>query len=189
MKKSKENTINNMKASAFGGKWQITRFILILLPIVWICFPMYDYVKIESVDAPVETGYISLITLIQSIFSYVIKKDTSAVSLDVWLTDKVYFCILILIVCIIVFSIASLIISLFSVGKGAMIRIILFQVICYIVVIGLGYLPLYYSSDPNVGFSSSIGFKMVSLTYLLIIESHRQVDKKLNPTKYKQSTQ
>lgn len=184
MKKSKKNIIDNMKASAFGGKLQITRFILILLPLVLVFFPLYDYVKIESVDAPVETGYISLITFIQSIFNYVTKKDTGAVSLDVWLTDKVYFYTLILIVCIIVFSLVGLIISLFSVGKGAKIRNILFQVICYIVVIGLGYLPLYYSSDPNVGFSSSIGYRMVTLTYLLIIELHRQVDKKLNMTKY-----
>ncbi len=183
MKRSKENIINNMKASAFGGKLQIIRFILILLPIVWICFPMYDYVKIDSVDAPAELGVISFITLIQSIFNSITKTDTGAVTLDVWLSDKVYFCTLILIVCIIVFSLAGLIISLFSVGKGAMIRNMLFQVICLIVVIGLGYLPLYYSSDPNVGFSSSIGLRMVSLTYCLIIEMHRQVDKKLNVTK------
>lgn len=188
MKKSKENTINNMKASAFGGKWQITRFIHILLPIVWICFPMYDYVKIESVDAPTESGVVSFITLIQSILNSITKTDTGAVTLDVWLSDKVYFCILILIVCIIVFSIAGLIISLFSVGKGAMIRNILFQGICCIVVIGLGYLPLHYSSDPNVGFSSSIGFRMVSSTYLLIIELHRQVDKKLNVTKHEENS-
>ncbi len=172
--------INNMKSSAFGGKLQIIRFILILSPIVWMCFPMYDYLKFDLVDDSMELVDVSLITLIQSIIA---AGNNDATALDVWMSDKAHFYILILIILITVFSMFGMIFSLFSVGKGALIRNMLFNAICCIVITCVSILPLNDSLSTYI-FSSSIGIRWVLLSYFIMFSLHKEVDKKLNPSKY-----
>ena len=45
-----ERVLNNIKTSAFGGKEQITRFILMFSPLAWMCLPMYSQLNAETFE-------------------------------------------------------------------------------------------------------------------------------------------
>ena len=167
-----DRILNNIKTSAFGGKEQITRFILMFSPLLWMCLPMYSQLNRETF----ETTNISLITLIKSIIATVGNADNGAMTFDMWLSDKAYFCILLLIACIIIFSLADIISSLFSIGKNALKRNMIFHIINFVVFFGVSILPIIGEN----GISSSIGVIFTFISYLSVGSCHKIIDKKLN---------
>lgn len=167
-----ERVLNNIKTSAFGGKEQIARFILMFSPLAWMCLPMYSQLNTETF----ETTNISLITLVKSIIATIGGGDNGAMTFDMWLSDKAYFGILLLIACIIVFSLADIISSLFSIGKKALKRNMVFHIINFVVCFGVALIPLMGEN----GISSSIGVIMTLASYLSVGLLHKAIDKKLN---------
>ncbi len=167
-----DRVLNNIKTSAFGGPLQITRFVLMFSPLLWMCLPMYSQLNTETF----EITNISLITLIKSIIVTVGNGDNGAMTFDVWLSDKAYFCILLLIACIIVFSLADIISSLFSIGKNALKRNMIFHIINFVIFFVMSILPIVGEN----GISSSIGVIMILITYLSVGSCHKIIDKKLN---------
>ena len=167
-----DRVLNNIKTSAFGGALQITRFVLMFSPLAWMCLPMYTQLNTETF----ETTNISLITLIKSIIATVGNADNGAMTFDMWLSDKSYFCILLLIACIIIFSLADIISSLFSIGKKALKRNMIFHIINFVVFFGVSILPIIGEN----GISSSIGVIMILITYSSVGSCHKIIDKKLN---------
>lgn len=167
-----DRVLNNIKTSAFGGKEQITRFVLMFSPLLWMCLPMYSQLNTETF----ETTNISLITLIKSIIATVGNADNGAMTFDMWLSDKAYFGILLLIACIIIFSLADIISSLFSIGKNALKRNMVFHIINFVVVFGVSILPIIGEN----GISSSIGVRFIFISYLFVGLYHKIIDKKLN---------
>lgn len=165
-----DRVLNNIKASAFGGKEQIFRFIMMFSPLLWMCMPMYTQLNRETL----ESTNISLITLIKSIIATVTKAD-NGMNLDMWLSDKAYFFTLVLIACIIIFSLAEIISSLFSVGKNALKRNRIFHYINLVICFIISCLPI------ANGFSHSIGITFVLITYMQVGRLHKSVNKKLNP--------
>ncbi len=167
-----DRILNNIKTSAFGGKEQITRFILMFSPLLWMCLPMYSQLNRETF----ETTNISLITLIKSIIATVGNADNGAMTFDMWLSDKVYFCILLLMACIIIFSLADIISSLFSIGKNALKRNMIFHIINFVIFFAVSILPIIGEN----GISSSIGVIFTFISYLSVGSCHKIIDKKLN---------
>ena len=167
-----DRVLNNIKTSAFGGGLQITRFILMFSPLLWMCLPMYSQLNRETF----ETTNISLITLIKSIIATVGNADNGAMTFDMWLSDKAYFCILLLIACIIIFSLADIISSLFSIGKNALKRNMIFHIINFVVFFAVSILPIIGEN----GIRSSIGVIFTFISYLSVGSCHKIIDKKLN---------
>ncbi len=167
-----DRVLNNIKTSAFGGKEQITRFILMFSPLLWMCLPMYSQLNRETF----ETTNISLITLIKSIIATVGNADNGAMTFDMWLSDKAYFCILLLIACIIIFSLADIISSLFSIGKNALKRNMIFHIINFVIFFAVSILPIIGEN----GIRSSIGVIFTFISYLSVGSCHKIIDKKLN---------
>lgn len=167
-----DRVLNNIKTSAFGGKEQITRFILMFSPLLWMCLPMYSQLNRETF----ETTNISLITLIKSIIATVGNADNGAMTFDMWLSDKAYFCILLLIGCIIIFSLADIISSLFSIGKNALKRNMIFHIINFVIFFAVSILPIIGEN----GIRSSIGVIFTFISYLSVGSCHKIIDKKLN---------
>lgn len=167
-----DRVLNNIKTSAFGGKEQITRFILMFSPLLWMCLPMYSQLNRETF----ETTNISLITLIKSIITTVGNADNGAMTFDMWLSDKAYFCILLLIACIIIFSLADIISSLFSIGKNALKRNMIFHIINFVIFFAVSILPIIGEN----GIRSSIGVIFTFISYLSVGSCHKIIDKKLN---------
>ncbi len=165
-----DRVLNNIKTSAFGGKDQIIRFVLMFSPLLWMCLPMYTQLNHETF----ETTNISLITLIKSIIATVTNADNGAMTFDMWLSDKAYFCTLILIACVIVFSLADIISSLFSIGKNALKRNRIFHIVNFLICFGVSLLPIIND------FSHSIGLLMIFITYMSVGRYHKVIDKKLN---------
>ena len=160
-----DRVLNNIKTSAFGGKEQITRFILMFSPLLWMCLPMYSQLNRETF----ETTNISLITLIKSIIATVGNADNGAMTFDMWLSDKAYFCILLLIACIIIFSLADIISSLFSIGKNALKRNMIFHIINFVIFFAVSILPIIGEN----GIRSSIG---VIFTFILSISIFNKIN-------------
>ncbi|MBR2454787.1 MAG: hypothetical protein IKB36_01895 [Clostridia bacterium] len=167
-----DRVLNNIKTSAFGGKEQITRFILMFSPLLWMCLPMYSQLNRETF----ETTNISLITLIKSIIATVGNADNGAMTFDMWLSDKAYFCILLLMACIIIFSLADIISSLFSIGKNALKRNMIFHIINFVIFFAVSILPIIGEN----GIRSSIGVIFTFISYLSVGSCHKIIDKKLN---------
>lgn len=167
-----DRVLNNIKTSAFGGKEQITRFILMFSPLLWMCLPMYSQLNRETF----ETTNISLITLIKSIIATVGNADNGAMTFDMWLSDKAYFCILLLIACVIIFSLADIISSLFSIGKNALKRNMIFHIINFVIFFAVSILPIIGEN----GIRSSIGVIFTFISYLSVGSCHKIINKKLN---------
>lgn len=167
-----DKVLNNIKTSAFGGPLQITRFVLMFSPLLWMCLPMYSQLNHETF----ESTNISLITLIKSIIATVSNADNGTMTFDMWLSDKAYFCILLLIACVIVFSLADIISSLFSIGKNALKRNMIFHIINFVIFFGVSILPIIEEN----GIRSSIGVIFTFISYLSVGSFHKTIDKELN---------
>ena len=108
-----ERVLNNIKTSAFGGPLQITRFVLMFSPLLWMCLTMF------------KTADFTKITLINVIVGII----NGSMPFDKILSDNSYLFPVLTMVCIILFSLFEIIASLFSVGKKAFRRIVVFCIV------------------------------------------------------------
>ena len=149
-----ERALNNIKTSAFGGPLQITRFVLMFSPLLWMCLPMF-----KANDG----GSVTLISVIMGIING---------GFD--FSNPSYLFPFITMVCIILFSLAVIISSLFSMGKKALKRNTIFSGINLIVFFICNMLSV--SNDAN----TSYGAIIVVIVYVVEMLLHILVNKKLN---------
>jgi hypothetical protein len=150
-----DNVLNNIKTSAFGGPLQIIRFVLMFSPLLWMCLPVFT--SDDGAD-------ITLISVIMGIING---------SFD--FGNPSYLFPFITMVCIIIFSLMVIISSLFSVGEKALSRNEIFSLINTVVFIVVSIV-----SCKVGGAHLSTGWFLVSITYILELEMHTLVNKKLN---------
>lgn len=144
--------LNNIKISSFGGPLQIIRFVLMFSPLAWMCLGV---VKADN------GSNISLISVIMGIIN------------GTFAFEGANLIGLITMACIIVFSLAEIISSLFSVGKKAGKRNIIFSLVNTLVLIGC---LIWSVSEAHLG----IGAILTLITYGVTILFHRLVNLKLN---------
>lgn len=149
-----DKVLNNIKSSAFGGPLQITRFVLMFSPLLWMCLPMFMANDDKN---------ITLISVIMGIING---------SYD--FSNPSYLFPFITMVCIIVFSLMVIISSLFSVGENANIKIKVFQKINYLALLVCSILSVVNSAG------LSFGVVLTLLTYIVTDTLHSEIDKKLN---------
>ena len=149
-----ERVLNNIKTSAFGGPLQITRFVLMFSPLLWMCLPMF-----KANDG----ANITLISVIMGIING---------GFD--FSNPSYLFPFITMVCIILFSLMVIISTLFSLGEKAFLRNGILSVINTLV-----FLTCSILSVVN-GAHLKIGFGLVIFIYCCVLFLHRLVDKKLN---------
>ncbi len=150
-----DRVINNIKTSAFGGPLQIVRFVLMFSPLLWMCLPMFT--SDDRTD-------ITLVSVIMGIINGNFDFGNSS-----------YLFPFITMVCVIFFSLAVIISSLFSIGKKALARNETFSLINTLV-----FLVISIVSCKIGGANLSTGWFLVSITYTLEMEMHTLVNKKLN---------
>lgn len=153
-----DRVLNNIKTSAFGGKLQIIRFILMFSPLVWMCLPMFKTADRE---------YITLINVIMGIIN-------GSLSLDTVFTDKSYLFPILTMVCVILFSIPVIVSTLFSIGEKSLVRNTIFSLINITVFLILSMLALIY--DSHIAY----GWIAVKAVYIIVMDMHKHIDKKLN---------
>ncbi|MBO5858066.1 MAG: hypothetical protein J6Q87_07425 [Clostridia bacterium] len=149
-----DRVLNNIKTSAFGGGLQITRFVLMFSPLLWMCLPMFKANDGES---------ITLISVIMEIING---------GFD--FSNPSYLFPFVTMVCIILFSLMVIISSLFSIGKKALKRNISFSSVNMVVLLIVSTMSIKY------GTTLGMGLFIVVATYLLQFVLHKLVDKKLN---------
>ena len=150
-----DRVINNIKTSAFGGKLQITRFVLMFSPLLWMCSPMF-----KANDGTNITLTSVIMGIINGGFPF---------------SNPSYLFPFITMVCIILFSLMVIISSLFSVGKKAFLRNEIFSSINIIVLLIFIVLAKIIGSA-----TFQIGTLIVIFTYVAEMLLHKLVDKKLN---------
>ncbi len=149
-----DRMLNSIKASAFGGALQIIRFVLMFSPLAWMCLPMF-----KSTDG----ANVTLIGVIMGIIGG---------NFD--LSNPSFLFPFITMVCIIIFSIAVIISSLFSNGKKAFVRNLVFSIINLVVLFVCTVLSIVN------GASIGVGAIIVIIVYTIEIIMHKLVDNKLN---------
>ena len=150
-----DRVLNNIKISAFGGPLQIIRFVLMFSPLAWMCLPVFRANDGEN---------ITLISVIMGIING---------TLD--FSNPSYLFPFITMVCIILFSLMVIISSLFSVGKKTLSRNETFSIINTFV-FGILSIVSCKVGDAHLG----TGWFLVSITYILEMEMHELVNRKLN---------
>ena len=150
-----DRVLNNIKISAFGGPLQIIRFVLMFSPLAWMCLPVFRANDGEN---------ITLISVIMGIVNG---------TLD--FSNPSYLFPFITMVCIILFSLMVIISSLFSVGKKTLSRNETFSIINTFV-FGILSIVSCKVGDAHLG----TGWFLVSITYILEMEMHELVNRKLN---------
>lgn len=153
-----DRMLNNIIMSAFGGPLQITRFVLMFSPLLWMCLPTFK---------TADNANVTLINVIMGIIN-------GSLSLDAIFADKSYLFPVITMICVIVFSIPVIISSLFSISEKALKRTQIFETINGIVL--LVCTILCFSSGAYI----SYGISLALLTYAITGLLHIKIDKKLN---------
>lgn len=149
-----ERVLNNIKTSAFGGPLQITRFVLMFSPLLWMCLPMF-----KANDG----GSVTLISVIMGIING---------GFD--FSNPSYLFPFITMVCIILFSLMVIISSLFSLGENAFLRNGILSVVN-----DVAFLICVFLSIAN-GANLKIGFVFVVIAYNCVLVLHKLIDKQLN---------
>ena len=150
-----DRVLKNIKTSAFGGPLQIIRFVLMFSPLLWMCLPVF-----KANDG----GDITLISVIMGILNG---------GFD--FGNQSYLFPFITMVCIILFSLIVIISSLFSMGKKSLSRNETFSIINSSVFLIISIIAC------KIGEAHlSTGWFLVSITYIIEMEMHALVDKKLN---------
>ncbi len=155
-----DNFLNNIKASAFGGKWQIVRFVLMFSPLIWMCLPFAIPKGNGSSSIFDFSNGITLISIIKDIIN------------GTFAFEGANLMALVTMACVIVFSLAVIISSLFSIGKKALKRNIIFSIINTLVLLGC----LILSAEAYLG----IGAILTLVTYCITKVLHYLVHLKLN---------
>ena len=149
-----DRVLKNIKTSAFGGPLQIIRFVLMFSPLLWMCLPVF-----KANDG----GDITLISVIMGIING---------GFD--FGNQSYLFPVVTMVCIILFSLFEIIASLFSMGKKAFRRIVVFCIINRLVFLACFVLPVV-----NGAFALA-GFWCILMVYNITPLLHRQINNKLN---------
>ncbi len=145
-----DRVLNNIKASAFGGPLQIIRFILMFSPLAWMCLPI---VKPDNADG------ITLISVIMGIIN------------ENFSFEGENLAALVIMACVILFSLVYIISSLFSVGKKAYRRICVFEAL---------KIASLYGCTLVFEVKEGVGFYLVGITYVVTIVLSYLIEKKLN---------
>ena len=149
-----DRVLNNIKTSAFGGPLQITRFVLMFSPLLWMCLPTF-----KANDGTSITLISVIMGIINGGFDF---------------SNPSYLFPFITMVCIILFSLLVIISSLFSLGEKALKRNTIFSGINLIVFFICNILSV--SNDAN----TSYGAIIVVIVYVVEMLLHILVNKKLN---------
>ena len=149
-----DRVLNNIKTSAFGGPLQITRFVLMFSPLLWMCLPTF-----KANDGTSITLISVIMGIINGGFDF---------------SNPSYLFPFITMVCIILFSLMVIISSLFSLGKKALKRTNAFVVINYLAV--LVCIILCDINNVNLTY----GVFAIIFTYSITSALHIKIDKKLN---------
>ena len=149
-----DRVLNNIKTSAFGGPLQITRFVLMFSPLLWMCLPTF-----KADDGTSITLISVIIGIINGGFTF---------------SNPSYLFPFITMVCIILFSLMVIISSLFSVGENANIKIKVFQIVNYFALIVCSVLSIANGAD------FSYGAELTVLTYVVTDTLHSKIHRKLN---------
>ena len=127
-------------------------------PLLWMCLPMFKATDGTS---------ITLINVIMGIIN-------GSMPFDKILGDKSYLFPVLTMVCIILFSLVVIISSLFSMGKKAFKRNLIFSIINLLVFIVCGAL------SATKGCDIGAGLYIVTVVYIQTIIFHYTINKKLN---------
>ena len=162
-----DKVLNNIKTSAFGGPLQIIRFILMFSPLAWMCLPMFivrDH--LGGGDNSMSGNKSSLLSLILGFINKEIEFG------DI-LSTGIYTTTAVTCICIIVFSLAVIISSLFSVGEKALKRNMRFSATNFVILLACICWCL-------IECNPSIGIIITIIVYILQFILHKAIDKKLN---------
>lgn len=158
-----DRVLNNIKTSAFGGAVQIIRFVLFFTPLLFMCLPMY---------ITADGTKITLISVIMGIIN-------GSLPFDTILGDKSYLFPVLTMVCVIIFSLAVIISSLFSIGKTSFKRNMIFSSVNLLVYIICVLLSLKF------GASISYAVFIIAAVYVLEFILHSTVNEKINTAENK----
>ncbi len=149
-----DRVLNNIKTSSFGGALQIIRFVLMFSPLAWMCLGV-----VKAVDG----SKVSLISVIMDIIN------------GTFAFEGANLIGLMTMVCIIVFSLAVIISTLFSVGNKAFKRNWALSLLNVVALVGCT-LWITFTDGINIG----LGIILAYVTYIITAILHKAVDKKLN---------
>ena len=162
-----DRILNNIKTSAFGGPLQIIRFVLMFSPLLWMCLPMFVVRNLSNGgDNSMSGERISLLSIILGI----VNKE---IAFDELLSNGIYFTVAFTCICIVIFSLAVIISSLFSVGEKALKRNMRFSTVNFIILIACTMWCM-IECNPSVGIIITVA------VYILEFILHKAVDKKIN---------
>lgn len=153
--------LNNLKLSSIGGKWQIIRLILLFSPLLWMLLPVF-VLKMYGVSDYSFTLHGVIIDFIKG-----------EVNVNAVLSDKQYLLPLLTFVCIIVFSLAVIISSLFSCGKKSLARNTVFSIINLAVLSVMTVLCIVN------GLGTSVGLYIIFAEYIITFAMHILCDKQI----------
>lgn len=151
----------NLKLSSIGGKWQIIRLVLLFSPLLWMLLPVF-VLKMYGVSDYSFTLHGVIIDFIKG-----------EVNVNAVLTDKQYLLPLLTFVCIIVFSLAVIISSLFSCGKKSLARNIVFSSI------NLAVLSVMTGLCISNGLGTSVGLYIIFAEYIITFTMHYLCNKEI----------
>lgn len=149
--------IYKLKLSTVGGAAQIIRLVLFFSPLLCMLLPMF---------VTADGFKVSLLSIIMGIVS-------SELPIDRLMSDMLYLFPAAVMVCVIVFSLAVIISSLFSTGKRAFIRNMLFSLLNAAVFIAVTVLAV------KNGAVISYGIYAVAFVYALEFLMHVIVNNKI----------
>lgn len=149
--------IYKLKLSSVGGAAQIIRLVLFFSPLLCMLLPMF---------VTADGFKVSLLSIIMGIVS-------SELPIDRLMSDMLYLFPAAVMICVIVFSLAVIISSLFSTGKRAFIRNMLFSLLNAAVFIAVTVLAV------KNGAVISYGIYAVAVVYALEFLMHVIVNNKI----------
>ena len=152
-----EKFVNNLKLSSVGGAAQIIRLVLFFSPLLCMLLPMF---------ITADGFKVSLLSLIMGIIS-------GELPINSLTSDISYLFPAAVMVCVIVFSLAVIISSLFSTGKRAFLRNTLFSVLNTAVLIAVTALAV------KNGAAVSYGVYAVAAVYIIEFLMHAVVNNKI----------
>ena len=156
-----DKILNNIKTSAIGGVFQIIRLILMFSPLAWMCLPVFRANNGEN---------ITLISVIMGIING---------NLDI--SDKSYLFPIITMACIIIFSLMVIISSLFSVGKKALVRNMIFSAINSVVLIVCIIISTVFQAQISYGVIIVIAIYMLEILIHILVNNNINKNLAISP--------
>ncbi len=156
-----ENFLYQLKLSTVGGVLQIIRFVLFFTPLVFMLFPVFNWKQADDL--------VYAFTLQGVIIGFI----KGQITLDMVTSDKMYLLPILLMVCIIIFSLIVIISSLFSCSRKALIRNEIFSLLNILVLTILTVLCIMN------GLTIGIGLFITIAEYIITFAMHVLCDEKI----------